>query len=317
MSVLIATAAQHEPFDHNSLRWLFELYIAHKLATASEKTHYRYRYSIDLFAQCLGREPMLTDLRDEVIGVVIGWIQKRRRPRLSAATASKFRDCILAAWRFGARKGIVAHWPDVPDVKEPVRIPVAWTKDELAKLWSYISRMPGELCGISASDWFCSLHAVLWDSGARIGETMQLRWENVDLSGGWVTMKAETRKGGLSDKLSKLHPSTVELLDRIRFPERKIVWPWPYHETYLWKHYGEILRRAGLPDGRERKFHCMRKSCASHITAIVNEAAAQSAMGHADIRMTRGVYIDPKIARPPAPSDFLFRPGETDPPRAA
>ena len=203
-------------------------------------------------------------------------------------------------------------------MREPQRIPVAWTRQELATLWNYLRRMPGELCGVAASDWFCSLHAVLWDTGERIGAALQTEWPQVDLAGGWITIRAETRKGRLSDKLSRLHPSTVELLERIQFPRRDRVWPWPYHPLYLYRVYGDILRRAGLPDGRERKFHCVRKSCATHLTALAGEAAAQAALGHSDVRITRQAYIDPRQVRGEYPADHLPRhDAPDDGPRAA
>jgi integrase len=296
--------------DSLTLRRLCDLYTAHKLALAAPHTAYRYRYACDLFAGFLQREPMLTDLRDEVVAAAMGWIVRERR--LSAATASKFRDCVLAAWRFGSRKrieGIVCE-PDVPDIVVPKRLPVAWTPQQLSQLWRYLKRLPGDLGGVAASDWFCSLHAVLYDTGERIGAVLQTEWEQVDLTEGWIVIRAETRKGRLSDKLSKLHPNTCELLSRIVWPERKRVWVWPYEKSYLWVHYGAILKRAGLPNGRDRKFHCLRKTCATHLTALASEGAAQQALGHSDVRMTREVYIDERQINRKFPSDILHRPGD-------
>lgn len=293
--------------DTNSVAFLFDLYRRHKLGMAAKSTVYQYELNLRRFAEFLGRDPQLADLQDEVVSQVCGWMIRQRQPRLSAGSASKFRDCVVAAWRFGARKKIVEHWPDVPEVREPRRIPVAWTRQELATLWAYISRMPGEIAGIPQSDWFCSLHAALWDSGERIGALMQTEWPQVDLAGGWLIVRAENRKGGLSDKLSKLHPQTVALLERIRLPERKLVWEWPFNRFYLWQHYGDILKRAGLPNGRERKFHCLRKSCSTHITALSSDAAAQAALGHSDIKITREIYNDPKQIPGVFPSDILPR----------
>ena len=294
--------------DNLTLRALIDLYCRHKLAMASPSSVYKYRQAFGFFREYLGREPMLTDLRDDTVTAVCGWILRTKR--LSPATASKFRDCICAAWRLGSRKRIegIAGEPDIPEIREPRRIPVAWTRQELAQLWDYLHRLPGDVGGIKASDWFCSLHAVLWDAGSRIGEAMQSEWQHVDLAGGWVVMRAETRKGGLSDKLAKLHPSTVELLERIQYPQRRLVWPWPWNKFYLWRVYGDIIKRAGLPGGRQRKFHCLRKSCASHISALGGNA--QEAMGHATGQMTRDYYLDPKITRPQFPSDILFRPDD-------
>lgn len=285
----------------------FQIFRRHKLATSSPSTRYQYELNLRRFDEFLGRPALLTDLRDETVNDATGWLLTTRR--LSPGSCNKFRDNICALWRFLARKNVISHWPDVISIQEPRRIPIAWTKEQLAALWQYLQRMPGDLVGIPAADWFCSLHAVLWDSGARIGEALQLEWQQVDLAGGWVVMRAETRKGRLSDKLSRLHPATVELLERIQLPERKRVWPWPYNYSYLWRLYGDVLRRAGLPCDRQRKFHCIRKSVASHITALGGDA--QQALGHSTRQMTEQNYIDRRIAQPKGPADFLFRLGET------
>lgn len=293
-----------------SLAYLLDLYIRHKLPLCAASTRYKYSLSLRYYAEFLRREPLLTDLEDSQVTECCGWLLRTRK--LSPASVSKFRDCICAAWRFGARKrieGITAE-PDVPEIVEPKRIPVAWTRDELARLWGYISRMPGDVAGIPASDWFCSLHAVLWDTGERIGAILATEWQQVDLHDGWIVVRAETRKGCLADKLSRLHPATVELLERIRLPQRKLVWPWPWNRFSLWRQYGQILDRAGLPSGRERKFHCLRKSCASHITALGGNA--QEALGHSDARTTRDHYIDPRIAGQQFPADILPRLGHGD-----
>lgn len=294
-----------------TLSHLIDLYVNHKLALSADHTRYRYTHALNLFREFLKREPLLTDLRDVVVTRAIGWIMRGRG--LSAGSASKFRDCILAVWRYGARKGLVKDdsgailFPDVVDVREPRRIPIAWTMGQLGTLWRYLERMPGELDGIPASDWFCSLHAVIWDTGERIGALRKTELKQIDFDGGWIVVRAEVRKGRLADKLSKLHPATVELLKRIRFPERKLVWPWPYSPLYLWRVYGDILQRAGLPNGRDRKFHCIRKSVATHITALSGLGDAQSALGHASGELTRDVYVDPTIAKGVFPADILPR----------
>lgn len=289
-----------------SLEFHFRTFQKHQLSTKSRSTRYQYALNLRRFDEFLGRPAELADLQDETINEAVRWIQDERK--LSAASASKFRDNLVCLWRFLARKNVMTHWPDVAEVHEPRRVPLAWSREQLAALWGYLQRMPGELGGISASDWFTSLHAVLWDSGERIGATLETEWRDVDLQGGFIVIRAETRKGRLEDKLSKLHPATVDLLIRIRQPDRRKVWPWPFNKFYLWKIYGEILRRAGLPCDRQSKFHRLRKSVASHITALGGDA--QQALGHSTREMTQRNYIDPRVAVPKGPADFLFRLGE-------
>jgi len=89
--------------------------------------------------------------------------------------------------------------------------------------------------GVPANLWFLSLVSVLWDSGARISPVLHAKWDQFDLAGGWFVEKAETRKGGMSDKLAQLHPETCDLLRKIVEPEREQVFFWPWSENLLYK----------------------------------------------------------------------------------
>jgi integrase len=66
---------------------------------------------------------------------------------------------------------------------------------------------------------------------------------------------------------------------------------------------------AGLPDTREYKFHVLRKSVASHYEAAGGNAT--DLLKHSSRKVTL-TYLDPRVVRPAAPVDLLFRPGETE-----
>ncbi len=194
----------------------------------------------------------------------------------------------------------------------PVRIPTAWTREELNRLWEYLSRIPGDVAGVPANVWFMALLSVFWDSGERKTPVLGMTWKDVDLNGGWFIARAESRKGAVSDKLHKLHPETIKLLRQMILPEREKVFAWPWCEVSLYAAWREMLKRAGLRTGREFMFHCIRKSVASHVKA--NGGNVQEALGHYDARMTQTIYIDPRIAPNEHAQDVLFRlwekPGE-------
>ena len=99
------------------------------------------------------------------------------------------------------------------------------------------------------------------------GRLLSVRWENVDLRAGFLTIPGEQRKGGRQGRVYRLTPDCREWLARIREPQRETVWPWPWSYHSLWPRYKQILKNAGLPFGRERMFHCIRKSHASHLEA--------------------------------------------------
>jgi integrase len=70
-----------------------------------------------------------------------------------------------------------------------------------------------------------------------------------------------------------------------------------------------------LPTDREHSFHCIRKTGASFADAA--GADASKLLGHSSRSVTERHYLDPSIAKRDHAVDFLFRPGDPEPPRAA
>lgn len=300
----------HEELNHGLGSHFEILFKRSRLGLSSPHTTYQYRLNLRRFDDFLGRPATIADLRDDVVCEAMNWLLRTKK--LSPASVSKFRDNLCCLWRFLSRKRIVDTDPEVPEVKEPRRAPIALTRDQLKRIWDFMVRMPGYVEGIPAADFFCSLTAAFWDTGARKGELFNsLAWDHVDLESGFLVCRAETVKGGLEDRLYRVRPSTVEWLQRIAMPQRRLVWPWPWSETTFYDKLGRIMSQNGLPDTRYYKCHIFRKSVASHLLAEGGDP--QRALGHNSPGMTMRHYIDPRIARPPAPCDFLPPIGE--PPR--
>lgn len=288
------------------LREFFDVHFAPvKLALACTQTVYQYGLNMQRFDEFLGKSATLSDLTDQNIGQACQWLMRKKQ--LSISSASKLRENLCTLWKFAFAKQMVQSLPVIPHIREPRRIPRAWSREELTTLWQYLSKLPGVIGDIPENIWYQSLVAVLWDTGERIGAVWQVAWPQVDLDGGWMTVRAEQRKGRKSDRLYKLRPETIALLRQIQQTHGR-VWPWPFCETYLWQRWKQLLRRAGLPDGREFAFHCFRKSVGSHIAAAGGNA--QQALDHASQETTTLIYLDPRIVKPPQPSDLLFRLGD-------
>jgi len=286
----------------NTLNDVFAAYIRRNLPLENVSTVRQFRINLARWAGFIGRLPTINDLNNDAVSEVMA---RMVREGLSARTANKFRDNILALWRFLCREGLLNKWPDVKAFAEPHRIPTAWTKSQLAKLWKACATSSGMIGFVPAADWWLALHSVAWDSGERIGGLLGVTWLDIDLDRRWIVVRAETRKGHREDKLSRLHPTTCKLLEK--FPSQSgIVFAWPYHHDYLWNKYTNLLRKAGLPTDREHKFHCLRKSSASYFEAA--GGSAQELLGHSDGRITKRHYLDPRILKPRQASDLLFRP---------
>jgi len=285
----------------------FDAYCEKRLPMGDESTFRQFRINLKRFSEYLGHEATTDDLTDDAVQrVMVGMV---KRDGLNPRTANKFRDNMLALWRFLCRRGEVTRWPEVLPLREPERDPIAWTKDQLRRLFDACQQQSGEFAGVPASLWWHGLHAVAWDTGERIGGLLSLQWSFVDLESRWVTVRAEGRKGKSADKSSRLHEDTVLVLAAMKSKSlrNEHVFEWPYCREYLWTRYGKLLDAAGLPNDRYHKFHCLRKSSASYFEAAGGNA--QKLLGHKDGRVTQK-YLDPRVVVGEHASDVLFRPAK-------
>jgi integrase len=288
-----------------STRTLRDLYQAEykpmRLVGRSKRTDQLYNYTIRQFGIYLGSEPTLLDLNDLTIANYLQHLIDQKRAR---ASVNKERRQLLALWNFAARRRYVQQFPEVRPVPEGERIPKAWSGEELQRI-AVACRMVGQFVspngygGVPAGDWWLALHSVLWDTGERITAILRLHW--TDLSGEWLTIPAENRKGAKRSLLCKLRPETVQQLAIIRRQHPEI-FRWEFSGSYIYAIYAKILKSAGVESDRYSKFHRMRRSVASHLTAA--GANATAALGHANAATTQR-YIDPRIAKPVQVSEVL------------
>jgi integrase len=290
------------PPSTRTLRDLFENeYRPLRLVGRSVRTLQLFRYTIKAFGLYLGREPTLGDLQDIVLSNYLQHMIDGKRAR---ASVNKERRQLLALWNFAARRRYVTQFPEVRPVPEPERIPKAWSVEDLQKI-AIACGMVGEFIrpdygGIPTGLWWTALHAVLWDSGERITAILRLKW--TDLAGEWLTIHAEYRKGSSRSMQVKLRPESVQMLHAMRRGHEEIFF-WPYRQgNYVYVIYKKILKAAGVEHDRYSKFHRMRRSVASHLTAA--GANATAALGHANAATTAR-YIDPRIAKPVQVSEVL------------
>jgi len=128
-----------------------------------------------------------------------------------------------------------------------------------------------------------------------------------------IRFPAETRKGGVADNSRRLAKDTVAGLESVRRWQETAevyslagdVFLWDFSATYLYKIYGKILKRAGLPNGPAYKFHCLRKTVASYFEEAGGNAT--ELLGHASRDITK-CYLDPRIVSRTEAVDLLFRP---------
>ncbi len=138
------------------------------------------------------------------------------------------RTKLLVLWRAAYREGITELAPDadrVRQVRVPAPNPVGFTAAEMRRLVDHCEqqlRHPLVLVPVPAGDYLAALFLFLWDTGMRLGDalSMEFAW----LTTGTVTWRQH--KTGVWHR-ARLTPRTRAAIERIRVPERCLIWPRP------------------------------------------------------------------------------------------
>lgn len=276
-------------------------YCPRKLFDKSVNTVRIYGVCISNFERTLGHSAQLEHLTDDNL---IRHMSRMVADGRANATANRDRTCLLALWRYAIRLQLLSDWPDVPRRTEPLRTPRAWMHADVTKLLQTLGKLEGNMKGTSIPNalWWQGLIGVVLDTGERIGAVRVIQWNWIE--GDELNVIGEVRKGGKRDKPYILSPETLGTLKRIRqvSTEKTLVFPWNFCETYLWTCYAKILKSAGLPAGRENKFHRLRKTVAS--VAHAAGLDAQELLDHQSRRTTQR-YLDPRYQRTTQASQVL------------
>jgi integrase len=213
------------------------------------------------------------------------------RVTLSAATVNKVRRHCLALLRWAVEIGEIEKVPSWKPDAELRRAPHAFLVGEFSRVLSAAQRRPGYVDGIPAGWWWESLLLSLWYTGSRITAILQVRWDDVLKDGFYLRAEYQKQK---ADQLFVVGADCLRAIERIRTPERELVWPWPHSQKALYRHFASIAKTAGVPVSRDTGglFHRIRRSTASYIRAAGGDATSQ--LGHSCSSVTAR-YYDPRI----------------------
>lgn len=283
-----------------------------RMATSSAANVNTRRAELQRFDRWLKRQATMDDLSEDAIERFMASLLTERR---SPATVNKYRRVLMALWSYAWKKRKGCSPPgDVPKLREPKRLPVAWSQEEMARLLEAAAETRGDVCGIPARVFWPALICTIYDTGLRITAAMSIPTARLNLATGWILATHDTQKQK-ADQAFKLHPETLKLLLLTGPHERETLFPWPFvdRRKTLVRALNGILIRAGLPHGARDKFHKIRRTHATYLADVAGEQAAQYSLGHSSASVTRG-YLDPtKFRRRTETVDILERPAWTMP----
>jgi len=295
-------------------RWFAEKAAAGKSAPGTLRS---YRGHLDLYLIPHLGVLRLTDLRPHHVSAMLAAIRTapgRSRP-MSPATQVRVFATLRAAIRQAVKRGEIPHdhtaHVELPDGKRPEVEP--W---EPETLWTFVEHLePAEPHTMEAR----VRHVVMFAAGTglRLGEICGLRWEDVDLERGVLTVHQQaqtigrelvyrrpktTRSKGRVVPLAGWVPEVLRAV-RARQARERLAWGEAWQDTGLVftmpgggglvpssvsKAFVRYSRAAGLPVCR---FHDLRHLAASTlIRQGVPLAVVSRILGHASIGITMDTY---------------------------
>lgn len=188
---------------------------------------------------------------------------------------------------------------DAPPPGKVHRVPFT-----LAQARAIIATLDVERDPADAARWLCALL-----QGLRQGEALGLRWEDVDLDGRLITVRAalQRRPGEglvLVPPKSARSARTIPMLEPVWYalhamPGRREGFVWggdrPRDPRADWQAWKDMLEAAGAP---HRPLHAARTTTASLLDAAgVSVKVISEIIGHAQVSTTQEVYIHGDAAR--------------------
>lgn len=168
---------------------------------------------------------------------------------------------------------------DLRDCRPPRnvrRIPTAWTADQLSRLIHSCRQSPTQR-GWGPEHWE-ALALTIYDTSLRIGSLLRSDVQQLNHEQCTLYVPGECQKGR-GDTLQPLHPDTADKLLELWRPDTRL-FPWPFHRRLIWERFGDILRRAGLPDTSRDKFHRLRRTSYTCVAKAHGIAAASEHAAH-------------------------------------
>jgi hypothetical protein len=200
--------------------------------------------------------------------------------RSSAGTANKVLRHLFSLLRYASElKVLCGEVPPSFKLKEPQRLPEAWTTDEVQLILAEAIREPGMIDDVPGNRWWYSLLLTLYYCGGRIGAVRKTVPLDFLIEQRAIILRASNQKQ-VADQYLHLPDQCIAAVAAIYDSRRKRLWPWPFHRTTLYCRFRGLLRRAGVRYGQGRGglFHKLRRTHASYMAA--NGGDASYSLGH-------------------------------------
>lgn len=270
-----------------------------KHAALKPKTTYDfYERSLRLF----GVISKQRRLRDVDHAVLEDFATERRQQVNSCATVNRDLRHIRAAMKWAKRRKLIHDVPDFGPVflKEDRKKPTILPEEDFIAI---VRALQGDVAVQKRSKaWWRTFLYISYYLGLRRGETLSLRWQDINFSNLEVRVQAPTSKS----RKERVVPIAAEMSDILKAWQKQCaasgpqdyVLEWPF-DTFrsLYVDWHIIQDAAQIPGGQHYVPKDCRSSCASQLIANdVPTVVVKDFLGHSSVATTETYYINTKPA---------------------
>jgi integrase len=259
--------------------------------------------SIRAYSRFLGRDATLTDFSKKSLYDFMAWMSELG---YAPKSINNKRGDLITLWYSAHDEGMIGPVPRIRKRKEPKRLPVVWTLDEIRRIYAATDGAVGSYRGVSKKLIGKLAISILWDTGCRVGTLRKAKLADVNLSTGAWFVPAENLKGSPADRIFRLHPNTIAILKETLAVKRERLVPLPLDKNTMYEWAKNLLTRADLPHDRLRKFQCIRRTAETQAAAKMGIGWAAAAIGHTE-EVARKYYVNPLYLDSPNLIDALPR----------
>jgi integrase len=220
----------------------------------------------------------------------------RKGGKVSASTVNKDLRSLRCFFRRAVKWKVMQEAPDISVLQETENDKPHYTAAQFSRMLEHCdaASMPAALSAGHRHLWWQSLLVLLWETGARIGETLSVTWDRIDIENRTMHVigsHSKTRR----PKLYFFDDTAASLLERLRNLAGGgvdvFVFEWPHSRSQLTKNLRKIQQAAGLDYANgDLKFHAIRRSVGNVIAELYGLDVAQQKLGHTSAAITRKHY---------------------------